>query len=171
MKYFTTVNGKEHEVEIVERLGELLVHVDGKPLDLVYREIDMDARSGSGQLAISVGQRSYGVSIEGNRNLCSLTIAGERYAVELEDERERAASQAARQKAGKGGDLKSVMPGVVVEVLVQAGAEVEEGQALLILEAMKMQNEITAPSAGTVSKVYVTERQAVGAGEKLLRIG
>lgn len=169
MKYFANVNGTDHEVEITERLGKLEVLVDGKPMDITYREID-SFEGGSGQLAITVGQRSYGVSIDGGRNHSDLTVAGYRYAVDLEDERERAAAQAASQKQGKGGDLKSVMPGVVVQLLVAPGDQVEEGQPLLILEAMKMQNEIGAPAAGIVEQIRVTEGQAIGSGEKLLRI-
>lgn len=169
MKYFANVNGTDHEVEITERLGQLEVRVDGQPVDIAYREIGTLERC-SGQLAITVGQKSYGVSIDGGRNHSDLTIAGYRYAVDLEDERERAAAQAARQKQGKGGDLKSVMPGVVVQLLVAKGDTVAEGQPLLILEAMKMQNEIGAPAAGVVEQIHVEEGQAVGSGEKLLRI-
>ena len=165
MKYFAKVNDHDHEVEVIERLGELLITVDGKPIDLNYHAVDED-----GQIALQVGQFSYGASIDGGAHECALTIAGSRYRVEIEDERERAAAAAARAKGGGGGDLKSVMPGVVVQVLVQPGDEVQEGQSLLILEAMKMQNEIDAPITGKVDAVYVTEGQAVGGGEKLLKI-
>ena len=60
------------------------------------------------------------------------------------------------------------MPGVVVELLVAEGDEVSEGQSLLILEAMKMQNEIQAPSAGKVEKIHVREGEAVDGGAKLV---
>ena len=62
------------------------------------------------------------------------------------------------------------MPGVVVEVLVEVGASVEECQPILILEAMKMQNEIAAPATGTVESIFVEQGQAVGGGEKLVAI-
>lgn len=165
MKYYAKVNGKEHVVEVVERLGELIVKVDGKQLDMSYREID-----DGGQVALSIGNLSYGVSIDGGRHKGAATIAGQRYNLEIEDERERAASAAARARGGKGGDLKSVMPGVVVKLLVQEGQAVKQGQPMLILEAMKMQNEIGAPADGIVKQIYVSERQAVGSGEKLVKI-
>ncbi len=164
MKYFAKVNDHDHEVEVIERLGELLITVDGKPIDLKYHAVDED-----GQIALQVGQFSYGASIDGGAHECALTIAGSRYRVEIEDERERAAAAAARAKGG-GGDLKSVMPGVVVQIFVKPGDEVQEGQSLLILEAMKMQNEIDAPVTGTVDTIYVTEGQAVAGAEKLLKI-
>ena len=165
MRYFVTVNGRQHEVDVVERLGELSVHVDGEPLDLDYEEVDR-----LGQVAVLTGGRSYGISIEGDEYAASVVIAGHLYAVEIEDERERAAHAAARASAAGGGVVKSVMPGIVVTLLVQPGERVEKGQALLVLEAMKMQNEISAPADGTVAAVHVAEKQAVGSGEKLITL-
>ena len=66
--------------------------------------------------------------------------------------------------------MKSVMPGVVVSLLVTEGDVVEEGQPLLVLEAMKMQNEIAAPAAGAVRLIHVDEGEAVSAGAKLVEI-
>jgi biotin carboxyl carrier protein len=165
VKYFVTVNGRPHEVELVERLGELTIRVDGEPLDLSVAEVD-----GLGQFAVVSEQRSYAASIEGGTHECALTIAGDRFRVEIEDERERAANAAARAKGGRGGTLKAVMPGVVVQVLVEVGQQVTEGQALLILEAMKMQNEIGAPVGGVVESLFVAKGQAIGGGDKLLSI-
>ena len=62
------------------------------------------------------------------------------------------------------------MPGVVVELLVAEGDPVTEGQPLLILEAMKMQNEIVAPGDGSVAAVHVEAGQAVASGDKLLTL-
>ena len=92
------------------------------------------------------------------------------FAVELEDERERAAHAAESARGKGGGDVKAVMPGVVVDVLVAEGDEVEEGQALLILEAMKMQNEIGAPGDGIVKALHTSAGDAVGAGDKLVTL-
>lgn len=165
MKYFVTVNGHDHEVTLTERLGELLVEVDGEPMDLVYEEVDK-----LGQVLAIVGDASFGVSIEGDSTRAGLTIAGHFYDVEIEDERERAAHAAARAAGAGGGIVKSVMPGVVVSLLVNEGDVVEEGQPLLVLEAMKMQNEIAAPVAGVVKRVHVREGEAVSAGAKLVEI-
>jgi len=165
MKYFAEVNGREHEVEVRERLGELEVAVDGERLDLDYCEVDA-----LGQLSVLHGTLSFGASIEGGPNEFGVTIAGHFYQVEIEDERERAAHAAEREARKAGGLLKSVMPGVVVEVRVAEGDTVAEGQPLLILEAMKMQNEMGAPTAGTVTKVHVAEGEAVAGGQSLVTI-
>lgn len=63
------------------------------------------------------------------------------------------------------------MPGKVVRILVAAGKKVEAGQGLLVVEAMKMQNEIRSPKSGTVERVLVAEGQAVNAGETLCIVG
>jgi 3-methylcrotonyl-CoA carboxylase alpha subunit len=70
-----------------------------------------------------------------------------------------------------GGPIKALMPGRVVRVLVAAGDHVTKGTGLLILEAMKMENEISALADGTVEELFVTAGQTVEAGADLLRIG
>ena len=165
MKYFVSVNGNEHEVEITERLGRLEVTYDGEPVEASYEEVDR-----LGQAALYLGTRSYAVSVGGDSERAFVHVAGHLYEVLLEDERERAAHQAERERGGRGGDVKSVMPGVVIRLLVEEGEAVEEGQPLLILEAMKMQNEIEAPCAGVVARIHVSEGEAVTSGAKLLAV-
>ncbi|MAE28249.1 MAG: biotin/lipoyl-containing protein [Planctomycetota bacterium] len=165
MKYFVTVNGNTLEVSVVERLGRLRVTLGGQPLDFSYEEADQ-----LGQVVLFSEGRSYGVSIEGGDTEVDVKLAGYLYDIQLEDERERAAHAAERAATGGGGPVKSVMPGVVVSLCVEEGQTVEAGQPLLILEAMKMQNEIDAPQAGIVKAVHIVEGQAVAAGEKLLTL-
>ncbi len=166
MKYYVSIGDRTHEVELVERLGELHVSVDGRPMPLSYEEADR-----LGQVIVLHEGLSYAMSIEGDGRSVGIGLAGHWYAMELEDERERAAHIAERASSRGGGVVKSVMPGVVVELLVRTGDVVEAGQPLLILEAMKMQNEIASPSGGRVQTIHVSQRQAVGAGEKLLTLG
>ena len=156
MKYYVTVDGHEHEVVLVERLGALEVTLDGEPVDVGYEEVDR-----LGQVALLLGDRSHAVSIEETGGECSVTIEGQLYCVQVEDERERAAHAAELEGRRGGGDVKSVMPGIVVQLLVSEGEEVTAGQPLLILEAMKMQNEIEAPAAGRVTRVHVAQGEAV----------
>jgi biotin carboxyl carrier protein len=171
VKYYVTVNGHEHEVELVERLGELQVRYDGRPVAVRHEEVDR-----LGQVALFLreeGQdcdRSFAVSIEGDASEVRVSVAGHLYQVEIEDERERAAHDAERRSRKGGGDIKSVMPGVVAKLLIGVGDVVERGQPLLILEAMKMQNEIASPRPGRVSVLHVQEGQAVASGSKLVSL-
>lgn len=165
MKYFITMGGRTREVDLEERLGELRITVDGVPLDLSYEEADR-----FGQVVLLCEGNSFAVSIEGDENRVGVTLAGYHYAMEIEDERERAAHVAERDAGKSGGIVLATMPGVVVEILVAPGEEVEAGAPLLILEAMKMQNEIDAPSGGVVKSVHVTAGQAVSSGERLVTL-
>ncbi|MCP3914513.1 MAG: acetyl-CoA carboxylase biotin carboxyl carrier protein subunit [bacterium] len=108
--------------------------------------------------------------MEGGARQVGVTLAGHYYGCELEDERERAAQLAARAAGKGGGAIQAVMPGVVVELLVDVGQTVSAGQPLLILEAMKMQNEIRAEADGVVDALHVAAGQAVAAGEKLISL-
>lgn len=69
---------------------------------------------------------------------------------------------------GNAGSIKAPLPGNVAKVKVQEGAKVNAGDVLIVLEAMKMENEILAPAAGTVKKLYVQEGKAVQQGEALV---
>ena len=166
MKYWVDFGGHERVVELVERMGTLLVAVDGEALELDYQEIDR-----LGQVLLLHDGASYAISIEGDAAAVDVTLAGHHYAMKLQDERERAAQLAARAAARGGGPVAAVMPGVVVSVLVEEGQAVAEGEPLLVLEAMKMQNEIAAPGAGVVERVHVEPGRAVAAGEILVTLG
>lgn len=165
MKYFVTVNGTLREVDVVERLGQLEITVAGKPYDLSYTEVD-----DLGQVIVMHGGKSFGLSIEGDESAVTVTLAGHRHDVQLEDERERAAHAAERASGKTGGVLNAIMPGVVIEILAAKGQTVAKGAPLLILSAMKMQNEIGAPADGVVQEIHVTAGQAVSAGAKLVTL-
>ena len=165
MKYYVTIGSSTREVVLDESAGDLRVSVDGKELDVSCFEVDR-----LGQMALTVDGRSYAVSIEGGLEECAVTVAGRVFPVAIEDERERAAHAAEKARNKGGGELKSVMPGVVVEILVEIGQAVEEGQPLVILEAMKMQNEIGAPATGVVKRIWVEEGAAVAGGAKLITL-
>ena len=85
------------------------------------------------------------------------------FSVQVEDERTRKLNAGRRPAALPDGEfaVKAPIPGLVVKVLAEEGDEVDEGQSLLILEAMKMENELRSPKAGVVKKIEVTPGQRV----------
>jgi biotin carboxyl carrier protein len=98
-----------------------------------------------------------------------ITLGGSKVHVEIVD------PLALRRKgqedaAGKGGVLKALMPGRIVRVLVEAGQEVTRGSGLLILEAMKMENEIQAPTDGRIEEVFVKAGDTVEGGAPLVHL-
>jgi biotin carboxyl carrier protein len=94
-------------------------------------------------------------------------VNGQRIAVTIQDPKRLSHNAGAAGHAGGRAVLTSPMPGKVVRVMCAAGDEVAEGQGLLVVEAMKMQNEVQAPRAGKVTEIKVTEGQTVNAGEVL----
>jgi biotin carboxyl carrier protein len=163
MKYVATVDGEEYRVG----LGEDGVTLDGAPV-----EVDLQSIDGGFHYSLLVGAASHEVFVERCEDVCFVTLGGQRYRVQIEDERARRLGErpAAIEEAGEA-EVISPMPGMVVAVLVEAGQEVRTGEGLLILEAMKMENEIRAPRTGVVETVHVTPGQRVSQDDVLVRIG
>ncbi len=171
MKYHVTIDGEELEIELVERDGRTLaIHPElddgvGVPVELVPVQ-----RSGS--YSLLVGDRSLPVVATGDEDELTLTLGSETWNCAVVDEREvlaRAALGPGAARAG-GGLMRSVMPGIVRDIRVAVGDTVERGQAMLILEAMKMENEIRAEVDGTVKTVHVTPGTAVAKGDSLITL-
>ena len=166
MKYLVTLDGETTTVEIVDRGGRTFVVADG-------REIPAElARVRNGAWSLLLGARSLMVVAAHGDGEASLTIGSETWQAAVLDEREAQAANAAdgRQSRRGGGVQRAVMPGIVREVLVAAGAEVVRGTPLLILEAMKMQNEVRADAPGRVAHVHVAAGTAVAKGDALVTL-
>jgi biotin carboxyl carrier protein len=158
------VEGTTFVVEVEELpAGGLRVHVDG-------RAVEVDGRlppSGSGSLLLD------GVSYlvePGDGQDRTIVVDGETFRVEIEDRPGRRPRLPARGSAGAGERLVAPMPGKVVAVLVEVGQPVERGAGLVVLEAMKMENEFRASGGGVVKEVHVAPGQAVNAGDLLVVI-
>ena len=161
MKYFAAVNGQEYEIEI----DNDRVLVDGEAIDVDVSQI------GAPELySILLDGASYEVLVEEKRQEYAVTLAGQQFHVQVEDERSR------RLNAGRKGPLipsgelvvKAPIPGLVVKVLVQEGDDIPEDHPLIILEAMKMENEIRSLRAGVVRSLNVSTGQRVEQGAALL---
>ena len=107
--------------------------------------------------------------------LVEVVVDGWRFEVEVEPEQRAALRERARRNRGDAGhsgpaEVHAIIPGVVVSVAVAPGDTVTAGQQLLVVEAMKMQNELKAPRAGTVERVTVGERSTIEVGDLLVVI-
>lgn len=162
MLYEINVDGKNYRVEInPAEQGRWLCKLDGK-------EFLLDAvLTNQNSLSLIIANNSYEILREQTGQETCLWIQNAPYTVELRDPR----SFRARNRAAKDHDgprkLTASMPGKVVRLLLSAGNEVEVGQGVLVLEAMKMQNEIKSPKKGTIQKILVEEGTAVKAGDVL----
>lgn len=165
IRYLVDIDGRRCEVCIGSQTEELTV--DGEPMD-----VDLVA-IGESDFSVLVERRSVHMAIEaGGEAGAFLVDDGRRtHEVRVQDEREarRAASRSERGQTG-GGLIQASMPGIVTQILVANGDTVEEDQPLLILEAMKMENEIRAESPGRVESVQVVIGQSVSKGDRLVSI-
>ena len=153
-------------------MAGLTVSVAGKPVEPAAGwELEwIDRRRGIARL--SDGSRSLPVVVEGNGTAWFVTLRGRRLPVTVQSWRERTLAEARAAEAAEGGpvEIRATLPGLVVAIRVAAGAAVVAGEALLTIEAMKMQNEVRAPRDGTVGQVAVEAGQPVAAGVLLLRL-
>jgi biotin carboxyl carrier protein len=153
-------------------MTDLEVLVDGEqeePEDGWRLEWD-DRAHGAARL-VSAG-RSLPVVVEGSGSDWVVTLRGRRIPVTVRTWRERLLAEAETGARGSAGSLavKATLPGLVVAVRVAAGDEVGEGDPLVTIEAMKMQNEVRAPRAARVSEVAVVAGQVVASGAALVTL-
>jgi biotin carboxyl carrier protein len=163
MNYEVVINGARHGVEFTPLEGNtslVTFSIDG-------RQVSADAiRISHTAYSILVDGRSLEVTVEEHSGELLIRTAGHEFRLEIFDPRS--------WRRGKGGGIElegrqqlvAPMPGKIVRVLAAPGDHVAAGQGLLVIEAMKMQNELRSPKSGTVEKL-ATEGQTVNAGEVL----
>jgi len=164
MKYITTVEDKQFLIEIID---EKHVSVDGK----IY-EVDFESVSGQPVYSLIVDGRSHESYVAPGDHDWQVLIRGRLYPVTVEDEREKRLRSAAGGGVAETGEfhLRAPMPGLVVAILVTEGQAIKKGQVLLILESMKMQNELKSPRDGTVGRVRVKPGETVEQKQTLLSV-
>jgi len=160
MTYEIQVDGKNYRLELNRVDGRWESRLDGRdiPLDAVLARRDV--------LSIIIGGQAYEIKRERTATDVHLWVGPRRYDVELRDPR----SLRGRASAEDGKGLRKLiapMPGKVVRVLLKEESQVEAGQGVVVVEAMKMQNEIKSPKNGVVRKIVASEGAAVNAGDVL----
>lgn len=163
MKLRAEVEGEELTLDVRREGGRVFADVGGRRYELDAREV------GGGEYLLLHEGRVYECRVGGEaRGRVEVSVAGRAYAVALSDpKRLRGARMAAGHEAGRA-QLSAQMPGRVVRVFVEAGEAVEAGQAVVVVEAMKMQNELKSPKDGTVAEVRVRPGATVNAGDVLV---
>lgn len=167
MKYFVTLRARTYEIEV----GGGQVTVDGEPF-----EAHLAAVPGTPLYHLLLAGNSWTVaaqSLDGTAPLrWALGAVGERFEVDAVDDRTRQIQAlTGRAKAPTGGGVvKAPMPGLVVRVEVTPGQVVKVGEGLVVVEAMKMENELRAPRPGVVETVHVAAGQTVDKGASLITL-
>ena len=164
MRYHVTIRSRTYVIDVAGGA----VTVDGERLDAHAADIP-----GTPLIHLLLGKDSWTVAceqLEGPR--WALGAAGERVEVEVQDDRSRQIEALTGQgrKPVAGGVVKAPMPGLVVRVEVSQGDAVETGQGLVVVEAMKMENELRATHAGIVEQVHVKAGDRVEKGAELITL-
>ncbi len=160
MTYEIAIDGKSYRLELHQAEGKWSCRLDG-------REMEVDAvLARPNVLSLRIGNLAYEVKCERVGSDTHILVGSQRFAPEVRDPRSlRGRARAGDEQGPK--RLMAPMPGKVVRVLLSAGAEVEAGTGVIVVEAMKMQNEVKSPKKGTLQKILVSEGAAVNAGDVL----
>ena len=188
MRYVASVGARQGTIEIAENGHTRPLTLDDAALEADWRAVgDAVVRAlpgaPAGHYSLLIAGHAYEVYLRpiavdddaagaSGAQTFEVVIEGRPYVVRLEDERARALAGLAGT-AHEHGDVtvRAPMPGLVANLLVATGDTVARGQTVVVLEAMKMENDLPSPRAGVVRAVHVAKGQAVGQNDKLVVIG
>lgn len=164
MKYIAEVDGLEFQIEILDDHHICF----GKEI----LEVDLAAVSGQPLYSMIVNNESFEGYVYPNERSWQVLLLGRSYSINIEDAREKKlrSSETGFASPGREFTLKAPMPGLAVAVPISEGQQVEKGQILVVLESMKMQNELRAPFAGAVARVKVKAGDSIQQKQILLNI-
>lgn len=164
MVYEVEIDGEAYKVEINEERNSIVAIVNEKP----YRIGDINIEKNT--ISLFIGKKVFDVYFNIEKDIVHLNFRGKYFTARVSDER-RLRREKERKGIVSGKQLIcSIMPGKVLKILIDPGKEVHPDEGLIVIEAMKMENEIRSPIKGVVKEIYVKEGQAVETGEKLVLV-
>ena len=164
LKLRIEVDGQEYTLDLRSENGESEYKVQGA---LSASGIGSVVQISPGIFSVLLDGRSFTVHVASNGEYLEVWTPSRQHVISVADARDRSGS---RKRAAVSGplEIRAQMPGKVIKLLVEKGAAVQAGQGLIVVEAMKMQNEMKSPKDGTVSKINVAEGGTVSAGQTLI---
>src|SRR5260221_7917593 len=184
MPYSSTIYEHAYSIETGEQSSQREITIDGREYKIDWRAIAPLAADAKGQLSLGgcfsllIAGRCYEIFDgrvkkpgEDSKQTCEIQFAGQLFEVQVEDEREKAlAGAVASAHAAGEARVRAPMPGLVIGVPLEVGASVSRGQTVVVLEAMKMENDLASPKAGMIKEVKVNTGQTVNQGDVLVVI-
>ncbi len=164
MQYHTTIDEQEYQIEILDdrhvRIGD------------VVHEMDFVSISGQPVYSLIIDGKSFEAYVYPEDEYWQVLLVGRQYCVKVVEEREARLNQSRTNPpvSGKEYSLKAPMPGMVISIPVKEGQRVDKGDILLVLESMKMQNELRSPRAGVVTLVRAKTGETVEQKQLLLSL-
>jgi biotin carboxyl carrier protein len=163
LEFEFTLNGEKRRVSTDARQPVATVKIDGTDYEVDWRRVRQ------GVISLIMAGRSHTVQVARTDAGVTVDIEGQHFVLET-GSRDDDSAVAAGAAAGGGGKIKAPMPGNVVKVMVAEGDEVTVGQSIVVVEAMKMENEVRSGVDGTVRKVNVAAGDSVGTSEVMVEI-
>lgn len=164
MIYEVKVADKSHRVELHKEGNGWRCRLDG-------RDVSLDAiTTREGVLSILLDGKSYEVKQENTGTDLNIVVGRQRFPAEVRDPRSLRSRRGGEASSHGPKKITAPMPGKVVRILAPVGTSVEHGQGVIVIEAMKMQNELKSPKKGIVSKLNIREGTAVDAGQTLAEV-
>ncbi len=165
MRLFAETNGENHEVEIRREGDKVFAKIDDREYEVEASEPE------PGVFLIRHENKIYEAAVSmSNNGAANVSLRGRDHEILLHDPKRLRGSVGAASLDHGIAEVKTAMPGKVVRILATAGTPVEKGDGVIVVEAMKMQNELKAPKAGTVKEIRVNEGATVSAGDVLAAI-
>ncbi len=164
MKLSALVGQEKHEVEVERKGEEIHAKVDGREYELLISEPE------SNVFLIKHGVKVFQFVVSPNEKTgepLTVTSRHGEFEVTLIDPKSLRGSAAGSSAEHGLAEIRTAMPGKIVRILLEVGSEVSKGDVVLVVEAMKMQNDLKAPRSGTLKEIRVKEGDTVAAGDVL----
>ena len=162
MKYVTIIDDQNYEIEI-DNDGAILVNGELRDVDFL--------NLGGSLYSIITENKSLEAVIDDDEGKIAVMMGGQLFETQVLDERAMLLVQRRGGLKITSGEVNAPMPGLIVIVTVEVGQTLAQGDTVVILESMKMQNELKTPVAGVVTAIHVEASQAVDKGDILVEIG
>lgn len=167
MKFIAETGGNKHDVEIVHEEGRVLASVDGRKYELEASEPE------NGVFLLKKDDAIYEAFVSSQANPADpdlVRVRDEVHEVRIIDPKRLSSAEHKDGDASGKAEIKTAMPGKVVRILVAVGDTVQKGDGVIVVEAMKMQNEMKSPKDGVISTIKFVEGDTVSAGDVLVVI-
>lgn len=164
MKYIATLDDESFTVDVEENENDARVEINGSSM-----RVDLVPIDGDTTYSLLIDDQSYTATLLEASEICRVMIEGAVYEFEVEaEELVRLRTEVKRKRHGDIKQIKAPMPGRVIAVEVEVGDVVESGQGIIIVEAMKMENELRAHVAGKIKEIRVNTGDTVNKGDVLV---
>lgn len=164
MKLIAELNNENHEINLQQNGSDVTAEIDGRVYELEADEVEPNV------YLLKHENKIYQIFVSPGKNASDasqVNLGANNFEIKLADPKRLRSGVGAGGAAGGAAEIKTAMPGKVVRVLVEPGAEIRQGEGVIIVEAMKMQNEMKSPKDGIVKEIRANEGATVNAGDVL----